>query len=792
MKFSPLEPSIRRLRNQVITHNMPQSGHLSANSQALTPRHLRTVVESKMANPPLSGLARFDYETLDYTKREIRLIRLVQSDQPEYDLKCELETFRLDKAPPYRALSYVWGDPADTKPLLLGGRHHDITTNLHAALKVIRDMPRSNEDLGEEMYLWMLNFFVNREGETLRRVQHTDHLWVDAICINQKDIAEKSRQIPLMEDIYGDADSALVWLGEESLNSTTAMAFIKGCARAWNLVMENCPDLRFDSSNQDPVQLAMAYLQITSSVDPMDEANWEAVNEFAQRTLWSRVWIVQEVSLSERAVVLCGPERILLEDLFVFCKLQTALFAQATTETARRQLGEARLMPMLASSIRRIGTFVDLRMALQSLKTTVSNNSLEILQLKAKTLFDLAETPAPNNFAHILPKLSSFQATDARDHVYGLLGLYHKLIPSQTRPALPDYSIPASVVYRNFTQQYVEATNDLGICVLNGISFPTTYRGDLPSWVPDLSAPTYHNSTIGHVGYSAAAGTPARVLGFSDDGTVMRVSGLVCDKITGVEDIDQTLPVDQDGAWDVFGRWTRLAASQNRKYHPTGMPWKQALFRNISRISAEKATLRPEQRDEGLEKHFFVLFNGLLELLNSEVGSAELGKMPGDMQLADPAGQRHRSLDRLSQLQALSIRWSWYLPDSSDAPGPHDQLREIFGAESARGPSDLPFLRFVSFDDPIAGTPSVVASAATARMCSFFVTESGYTGLTPGTVRAGDKVAVLLGCDWPVVIRPEGDHHLIVAAAFVYGMMNGEVMDAEREGKFQREELSFK
>lgn len=230
-----------------------------------------------MANPLLSGNASFDYETLDYTKREIRLLRLVQSDQPEYDLKCELETFQLDKAPPYRALSYVWGDPGETRPMLLGGRHHDITMNLHAALKVVRDMPRSNEDLGEEKYLWMLDFFVNREGKTLCKVQHPDHLWVDAICINQKDIAEKSHQIPLMEEIYGDADSVLVWLGEESQHSTAAMTSIKGCARAWNLVMEKYPDLRFDSSEQDPMQLAMAHLQMTSAVDPMDKANWEAV-----------------------------------------------------------------------------------------------------------------------------------------------------------------------------------------------------------------------------------------------------------------------------------------------------------------------------------------------------------------------------------------------------------------------------------------------------------------------------------------------------------------------------------
>lgn len=339
---------------------------------------------------------------------------------------------------------------------------------------------------------------------------------------------------------------------------------------------------------------------------------------------------------------------MLLEDLCDFCELQTVLFVQATAATSQRQVGGARHMPLLTSSISRIRTFGGLRMALKSLKPTVSNNSLAMLQLKAETLFDFAEIPTLNNFASIFPELTSFQATDPRDRVYGLLRVYHKVIPSQAHRIHPDYSITASVVYRNFTLQYVEATNDLGLCVLNGISFPTTYRGDLPSWMPDLSAPTYHNGAIGYAGFCAATGTPACVLGFSDDGRVMRVSDVVCDKITGVEDIDQSLPVDQTGVWDVFGRWTRLAASQNRKYHPRGIPWKQALFRNITRISIEKATFRPEQRDEEAEKRFFVLFNGLLEHFILEVGSAELGKMPGVMQPADPAGWRRRYLDRLS------------------------------------------------------------------------------------------------------------------------------------------------
>ena len=206
----------------------------------------------------------------------------------------------------------------------------------------------------------------------------------------------------------------------------------------------------------------------------MDEVNWQAVNEFARRTLWNRVWIVQEVSLAKRAVVLCGPERMLLEDLYVFRKLRIALFAEATTATAQKQHGRHRFLAVLASSIGHVSIFMDLRMALQSLKTTVSNNSMAVLEFTTETSFDLGTTPIVNNFSYLLRTLSSFQATGARDHVYGLLGLYSRLIPSQRDPVIPDYSIPASVVYRSLIRRHVEATNDVSICALNGISVPST------------------------------------------------------------------------------------------------------------------------------------------------------------------------------------------------------------------------------------------------------------------------------------------------------------------------------
>lgn len=40
-------------------------------------------------------------------------------------------------------------------------------------------------------------------------------LWVDQICINQKDIRERDQQVMLMRDIYATSQMVCVWLGEQ-------------------------------------------------------------------------------------------------------------------------------------------------------------------------------------------------------------------------------------------------------------------------------------------------------------------------------------------------------------------------------------------------------------------------------------------------------------------------------------------------------------------------------------------------------------------------------------------------
>jgi hypothetical protein len=89
----------------------------------------------------------------------------------------------------YIALSYVWGHGPEDKAIVVNG----CRASLDSALRHIR-----------------------RHRET-RAVQP---LWIDAICINQKNNAEKSAQVALMKGIYATAYRVIVWLGEELLGTT--------------------------------------------------------------------------------------------------------------------------------------------------------------------------------------------------------------------------------------------------------------------------------------------------------------------------------------------------------------------------------------------------------------------------------------------------------------------------------------------------------------------------------------------------------------------------------------------
>lgn len=132
----------------------------------------------------------YPYEYLDPQRRNIRLLTLLPVKDDEI-ISCQIETVSLDDLPEYTTLSYVWGDPADTRPILLAGHSQNVTVNLECALRNL----------------------AHKASEPRK-------FWIDALCVNQDDKTERSQQVRLMSAIYKQSGNAIAWLGEWDLEAT--------------------------------------------------------------------------------------------------------------------------------------------------------------------------------------------------------------------------------------------------------------------------------------------------------------------------------------------------------------------------------------------------------------------------------------------------------------------------------------------------------------------------------------------------------------------------------------------
>jgi hypothetical protein len=127
---------------------------------------------------------------------ELRLLKLYQGIRR---LRCSLLTTSDDPPPEYEALSYVWGSQADVKSIHLNNRLYFVTSNLfHALLKLrLRDKDRI--------------------------------LWINALVINQSDLAERATEVAKLSAIFSKAIKTLVWLGQGNSRIEADMVTLANC-----------------------------------------------------------------------------------------------------------------------------------------------------------------------------------------------------------------------------------------------------------------------------------------------------------------------------------------------------------------------------------------------------------------------------------------------------------------------------------------------------------------------------------------------------------------------------------
>ncbi|KAK4446584.1 heterokaryon incompatibility protein-domain-containing protein [Podospora aff. communis PSN243] len=205
------------------------------------------------------------YSPLSDPAHEIRLLTLVPSPDSAAPINGALEVVSLDEShKPYDALSYAWGDPNITAPILLNGQEKQVTVNLQSALRHLR-----------------------HESEPVT-------LWADAVCINQDDIAERSHQVGQMGHIYSTARSVLVWLGEEREDDDSHLVAnqIASCGVGKDMIPFPPPG-------------------------PEAERLLQAASQFVRRDWWSRLWVIQEVLLAEELTLCLGRRRFPEMDVWI-------------------------------------------------------------------------------------------------------------------------------------------------------------------------------------------------------------------------------------------------------------------------------------------------------------------------------------------------------------------------------------------------------------------------------------------------------------------------------------------
>jgi hypothetical protein len=119
----------------------------------------------------------------------------------------------------------------------------------------------------------MLKFLQPADG--LRR------LWVDAICINQKDDKEREAQVSKMVDIYQEAQRVVVYLGSGSIDPA--------------------------SPHKYPLRRRLEHSVMRSNdCDKITRDGKVDLNKLLTRRYFSRLWVIQELVVSRQVVFQVG------------------------------------------------------------------------------------------------------------------------------------------------------------------------------------------------------------------------------------------------------------------------------------------------------------------------------------------------------------------------------------------------------------------------------------------------------------------------------------------------------
>jgi len=679
------------------------------------------------------------------SKESIRLIEISPDDGDEGKISCKLFDSALDAAPKYLALSYVWGDPEKTTTITCNDATMRATENLEAAMRKLRTRYGGNA------------------------------FWIDAICINQSDLAERAQQVRLMREIYKSAENVIVYLGEESEGLPRAMGLFR-------VLDEMARDVaRVRGSGGDDLDFSPLRDQLPK---PHEEV-WYRLHDFFNRPWFSRIWVLQEVFMaSSDPDVICGSHALSWS--------QVARVAEFMHESG------------IVGATRQISRSI---------------NAARIRYFK--------EDPLP--LLKMMHQTQTYESKEPHDRLFALYGIVvegeRKLLENSEYFTI-DYAKAVEDVYRDAVLGHIMHYETLEmICAVNRSEKGEVER--LPSWVPDWTTPPRHIHTsvlraVDSAGYDACGGMKAFMTILADP-NVLRVAGKS-------HDVVDWAAVPFDASHDLqplrYRRrprvleklWNEVMARLGKEEDVCEAFWR-TLIQNIDGagrpVSKEKhypiflrfwheSKLQDKEADEYMSENS-------TDVTTKSLGEDEDRVLYQEAEEGFNQGlsiEEHEALKSWTQSLAQQHLPCTHSPECKhcliiDIPEKNirDGISRIVGHSPALALRDSdPFI--ADFFDNLNSNFAILRADHNAQYLNrvrtalhnraFFITKGGLMGVGPKQTRPGDEVAVLSGSRIPFVLRrtetsiTELDLNImrqrliwqyeVLGDCYVHGIMKGEAV----------------
>jgi hypothetical protein len=222
--------------------------------EPLLPGYIRILYLTSSPSQPFTA----SNQQLSFSLKSISLTNTSDTQHVEYD-----------------SLSYAWGDPSDeTYPLICDGRVIQIQRNLYIALPYLMRRPSNRP------------------------------MWIDAVCIDQKDTSEKLVQIGMMSDVYRRATKVWIWL------KPAPPELLEAAKEAVGYIS------RIGQAGIDSYQLEEGTFTTNQlGLPPSSSPAWNIIIGILEAPWFTRMWIIQEFALAKSVTFLFGDHVISSENL---------------------------------------------------------------------------------------------------------------------------------------------------------------------------------------------------------------------------------------------------------------------------------------------------------------------------------------------------------------------------------------------------------------------------------------------------------------------------------------------